>query len=82
MPDELLTYATVAGELGCTVRHVRALVKAGRLTAARFGLGEVRPRKRVKRSELERFVAAGEQPAPVPAERVKGRRLPPVPTFV
>ena len=80
MPDELMTYEDVAAELGCTTRHVRALVKAGKLATVRWGLGTVRPRRRVRRSELDRFLAAGDGSALV--DRPRPRRLPPVPEYV
>ena len=56
MRDELLTLRQVADELGCSLRTVKRRRHEGAFTVFKDGgLG------RVRRSELRRYLAAGEQ---------------------
>lgn len=50
------TTAQVAEILGCSEQHVRNLIKRRRLAAADIG-GGGRPKWRILRSELDRFLA-------------------------
>ena len=67
MEDEFLTVAEIADMLKLNQQTIRNWIDAGDLAAVRLGARRVR----VRRSELERFIAAGET-APEPQRRGAG----------
>lgn len=57
MPDELLTIDEVAAELKLHPDTIRRYIRQKRLKAVRVGVTA----KRIRRSELDRFLRAGEE---------------------
>lgn len=57
--DDVLTIEESARHLRVSTKHVRALIKRGRISPSRVGLGTRRERLRIRRSQLERFLALG-----------------------
>jgi len=49
----LLTLKEAAARLGCSVRHVRNLIKAGTLPSVNIGTGSVRKTPRVRVEDLD-----------------------------
>ncbi|MGZ4305232.1 MAG: helix-turn-helix domain-containing protein [Solirubrobacteraceae bacterium] len=73
--DPWLTLAEIADELRVNASTVRLWVSQGRLGASRAG----RRKWLVRRSELERFVAASGSSEPRPADAGAGPVRPPMP---
>lgn len=69
----LLTIADCAKRLAVSEDSVLALVRSGRLRASNIGLGAIRPRWRVRPSDLETLLDARTAPTPA-ARRRKQRR--------
>jgi excisionase family DNA binding protein len=69
--DEFLTVAEIATLLKLNQQTIRNWIDAGELRAVRVG----RRRVRVRRSELDRFIAAGEQMGPPASDAEHGRGL-------
>lgn len=57
MADEYLTPTQVGREIGITSQTVRNMIRAGRMQAVLMNFSKDRPRYRVRRSELERWLA-------------------------
>ncbi len=62
--------AQVAKSYGSSVDKVRSWITSGKLTAINVGSGKVKPRWRIRQSDLDAFEAARmSKPQPKPARR-------------
>ena len=72
----MFTVATAATRLSVAIPAVLSLIASGKLMAINVSLGSKRPRWRIERAELERFLAArqsGDDVRPVRRRRSPGR---------
>lgn len=83
---DFLTIPDVAAQLGVSRSTVHRLIKSGQLKAVPWGVGSAKPRVRVLRSEVDRYlyrVGRGEQrsgsvrmlPSPPPCGCACGREI-------
>jgi excisionase family DNA binding protein len=74
-----LSVGEVAAMLRCTERHVRNLIRDGKLRAAEISrTSSKRPRYRLTRQTVDRFLAAASAPAPQPLRVPPGMVYAPV----
>ena len=68
------TPTEVAAQLDISIETVYALIKRGRLKAFNLGSGAIRPRWRVRASDVKRFLesSASDYTAPRPPDRRRG----------
>ena len=79
METSTLSVGEVAEILRCTQRHVRGLIRDGKLRAAEISrASSKRPRYRITRQAVDRFLAASAAPAPQPLWVPRGMVYAPV----